>query len=46
MSKNRIKKLLIANWGEIALRIINTAKRLNIKTLALITKAEKNALHG
>ncbi len=42
----KIKKLLVANRGEIALRIINTAHRLNIPTVALVTKAERLAEHG
>ena len=38
-------KLLIANRGEIACRIIKTAKKLNIKTIALYSIIDKNALH-
>ena len=37
---------MVANRGEIAMRVINTARKLNIETVALVTKAEKNALHG
>ena len=40
-----IKKLLIANRGEICCRIINTAKRMGIQTVALYSDADKNALH-
>ena len=40
-----IKKILIANRGEIALRIIRTCKELNIKTVAVYSSADKNALH-
>lgn len=40
-----IKKLLIANRGEIACRIIKTAKRLGIKTVAVYSNIDKNALH-
>ena len=39
-----IKKLLIANRGEIACRIIKTAKRLGIKTVAVYSAIDKNAL--
>ena len=39
----KIHKLLIANRGEIALRIINTCKKLNIKTVAVLTESEKSA---
>lgn len=40
-----IKKLLIANRGEIACRVIRTAKRMNIATVAVYSDADKNALH-
>ena len=39
------KKILIANRGEIACRILNTAKRLGIQTVAVYSDADKNALH-
>ena len=39
-----IKKILIANRGEIACRIINTAEKLNIKTVAVFSEADKNSL--
>jgi acetyl/propionyl-CoA carboxylase alpha subunit len=42
---NRLKKILIANRGEIALRIIRTAKKLGIRTVAIFSKGEENALH-
>lgn len=38
-------KILIANRGEIACRIIKTAKRLGVKTVAVYSDADKNALH-
>lgn len=39
-----LKKILIANRGEIACRIIKTAKKLGIKTVAVYSAADKNAL--
>lgn len=41
----KIKKLLIANRGEIAVRIIKTAKKLGIKTIAIYSDADAIALH-
>ena len=39
------KKVLIANRGEIACRVIQTCKRLGIATVAIYSDAEPNALH-
>ena len=39
------KKLLIANRGEIACRVIKTAKKMGITTVAIYSDADKNALH-
>ncbi|KAK9281063.1 hypothetical protein L1049_003956 [Liquidambar formosana] len=43
--KNPIEKILIANRGEIACRIIRTAKRLGIRTVAVYSDADRNSLH-
>jgi len=40
-----ITKLLIANRGEIACRVIKTAKKLGIKTVAVYSDADREALH-
>src|SRR6202035_2343073 len=39
------KRILIANRGEIACRIINTARRLGIQTVAIYSEADQDALH-
>ena len=39
------KRILIANRGEIACRIIKTARRMGIETVAVYSEADKDALH-
>ena len=39
------KKILIANRGEIACRVIKTARKMGIKTVAVYSDADAQALH-
>ncbi|NDK54332.1 acetyl-CoA carboxylase biotin carboxylase subunit [Pontibacter fetidus] len=41
----KINKILVANRGEIALRVMRTAKEMGIKTVAIYSEADRNALH-
>ncbi len=41
-----MNKILIANRGEIAVRIIRACKEMNIKTVAVYSEADKDALHA
>jgi len=40
-----LKKILIANRGEIAVRVIRACKEMNIETVAVYSQADKEALH-
>lgn len=40
-----IKKILVANRGEIALRVMKTARNMGIKTVAVFSEADRNAPH-
>jgi len=39
------KRILIANRGEIACRVIKTARRMGIETVAVYSDADRDALH-
>ena len=40
-----MKKILIANRGEIAIRVMKTAQKMGIKTVAVYSEADRNAPH-
>lgn len=41
----KITKIVIANRGEIAIRVMKTARKMGIKTVAVYSTADRNALH-
>ena len=43
--KKKIKKILIANRGEIAIRIAKTCNKLKIKTVGIYSKQDESSLH-
>lgn len=45
MNTKKINKVLVANRGEIAVRIIKTLKRLHIESVAVFAENDSEALH-
>jgi len=45
VNKPMFKRILIANRGEIACRVIKTARRMGIETVAVYSEADRDALH-
>ena len=45
LTKSMFRKILIANRGEIALRILSACKELDIRTVAVYSEADRHALH-
>jgi pyruvate carboxylase subunit A len=40
-----MEKILVANRGEIAIRVMKTAKKMGIKTVAVFSEADRDAPH-
>ncbi len=45
IAMKKIEKILVANRGEIAIRVMRSAKEMGIKTVAVYSEVDRNALH-
>ena len=45
MGKRKIKKVLVANRGEIALRVMKTCREMGIRTVSVFSDADRTAAH-
>jgi pyruvate carboxylase len=45
MAQTKIKKLMVANRGEIAIRVLRAATELGIRTVAIYTYEDRYSLH-